>query len=268
MQIFRNVPYFGKCNLCGNITLLCKSHIFPESIVKLVQGKIEPMFVISRDHFEGLSTPEYSFRMDFCDSTILCKQCDREKIGVYEDYGRRILFPLKEKNNTYKDNPIRKLESLKYGAFETFSQVDYKRFKLFILSMLYKSNITQSSKYGDVNLDLVTNRRLHKMLYNGDAGFEYEFQFRLHKFTENEGPTEFIIPFMKVNKNFGLRNLEGYICGFGGYVIFIQTRWDFLVQSFNEGTVKKSGSMMIKLEDKNFAEEFLRFIANYLKMFG
>lgn len=92
------------------------------------------------------------------DRNILCSSCDNEVIGSYERYASKILLD----ENTYT-------ETVSLDGMKCFEKpVDYKQLKLFLLSILWRANLTslQSYKYIDIGQH---EECIRNMLFNGAA---------------------------------------------------------------------------------------------------
>jgi len=55
------------------------------------------------------------------------------------------------------------------------SGVEYKRFKLFLLSLLWRASISTRPFFELVKLELLQEEKLRKMLYEGDPGEQNEY---------------------------------------------------------------------------------------------
>ncbi len=98
---------------------------------------------------------------------ILCADCDNKLLGGYERYGSLILY----------DGHERTIQPTRYGPglhAVRFGELDYRQFKLFLLSMLWKASISTLDDYQGVDLE-DSEDRVRLMLLDGDPGGPYDF---------------------------------------------------------------------------------------------
>jgi len=136
-----------KCKLClKDKDLLKKSHIIPQFMHKGLRDGDGKFFRISIDDFsksQAIYTGEF-------ESDILCQECDNNILGGLEGYASRLLYG----GQLYKGENI-KFENRKnqYGvAMTNISGIDYEKFKLFLLSLLWRASISNRNFYQQVDL--------------------------------------------------------------------------------------------------------------------
>jgi hypothetical protein len=106
------------------------------------------------------------------EADILCKDCDGEVIGSYETYGRLALYA---GENEFVDGPIPE-----HGVTETgipvtkITNLHYEKFKLFLLSILWRASISTRLFFRDVRLGPYESR-IRQMILEGDPGRAEEF---------------------------------------------------------------------------------------------
>ncbi|MCH8304251.1 MAG: hypothetical protein IIB94_03875 [Candidatus Marinimicrobia bacterium] len=137
-----------KCKLClEEKPLLKKSHIIPNFMYKGLFTDDHKLFVVSSD---DPSNARYTFTGEY-EGNILCKECDNSIIGGYENYAHTVLYGgknLKEDQYPYVQNMVtRGGINLLYSI-----NIDYAKFKLFLLSFLWKSSISSRPFFNLVNL--------------------------------------------------------------------------------------------------------------------
>ena len=118
-----------ECRLCKKESDLCKSHIFPE-------------YMYSHCYDDNHSFMEFTAedgrynkrRRKGIYEYLLCKKCE-EIIQEYEDYGKRIL---------YEDAKPEIEESKQPYTNESYN---YRLFKLFVLSLLWRSSISTQDSF-------------------------------------------------------------------------------------------------------------------------
>jgi hypothetical protein len=171
------------CKLClQNKKLLKKSHIIPDfmyretgmydSSHRIRKFSVQRVFKIITDLFSP-PTGEY-------DKNILCARCDNEIIGHYETYARKALFggELPADENPIVTHHI----DLNGKRFSICQNIDYNKFKLFLLSILWRASITQRDFFQYVNLNLEKEEQLRDMILNGNPGEINDFPIFLYTY--------------------------------------------------------------------------------------
>jgi hypothetical protein len=160
----------GECKLCKERKpLLKKSHIIPEFFYAQSGVYNDKHQMHSLEVQEYLKSKNFSYRYTgVYDPNILCKDCDNVLIGTLETYSRQVLFGGLNKNNqiickNYK-NPNDGAE------FSLVENVDYKKFKLFLLSILWRASISNQPFFQDIVIPEVFKEKLRTMILNQDPG--------------------------------------------------------------------------------------------------
>jgi hypothetical protein len=228
----------ANCKLCLKEKELMFSHIIPEYFY-------EPMYD-EKHRFMQISTiPEIPIKhkQKGIREYLLCEECE-QKFSVFERYVSQAYYH-KESNKIQQDERIFVVED-----------VDYKLLKLFQLSILWRSAITNVELFGDVKLGPHTER-LRLMLFNEDPGKDYEYgclQFAVI-FDQNKLADGLIMPP-------ALFRVDGYrMCRFtfGGII------WLYVISSHNnqfrwkEFFLLESGKLTIF---KKFFED-IKFLMNF-----
>ncbi len=135
------------CKLClEDKPLLRRSHIIPDFMYQDIYDE---------NHWIHRGRPSEPSRRGRVptgeyEGNILCKPCDNEIIGNYESYGSRALYggelPIAE-------SPIFEQVVTPAGQRITVCRnIDYRKFKLFLLSILWRASISDRDFFSDVNL--------------------------------------------------------------------------------------------------------------------
>lgn len=96
---------------------------------------------------------------------LLCAECDNKILGSLEDYASKAIYGgrLAKNVNPVCDNYINQ-EGIKYTVCRN---IDYKKFKLFLLSILWRASICTRPMFDQVNLGPHTEP-IRKMIYESD----------------------------------------------------------------------------------------------------
>lgn len=145
-----------RCRLCREEKPLRKSHIFPEWLYKSLYDKKHHRFnVISTNTKKKRSTrPTGIYEKLFCD------QCEG-KLGLWEGYARNIFY-------------CTQLGLIEDARKIIFSKVQYAPFKLFQMSLLWRTSITSRPEVPRIDLGR-HNERIRMMLLDEQPGKPYEY---------------------------------------------------------------------------------------------
>ncbi len=151
----------GVCKLClNNVELLKRSHIIPDFMYSGLFDKSHLLVKINFDYsrHNKLFSGEY-------ESNILCANCDNVVLGLLEDYGRKIIYGGKKNKN---DNIKEYKDFIKESTVLCIDGVNYHKFKLFLLSILWRSSISSRPFFKNVNLGPY-EEKIRLMILNDDA---------------------------------------------------------------------------------------------------
>lgn len=144
------------CALCLDEKKLVKSHIFPEFLYKPLYDPNHQYLVVSTDK----DTPIRK-RAKGIYGKLLCYECDNNIIGSYENYASTIMF-----------ENVREKEIVETGFL--FKGLDYPRFKLFQLSLLWRASISNRPEARQIDLG-PHQEKIRKMLFDGNPGKMFEY---------------------------------------------------------------------------------------------
>lgn len=146
----------GNCRLCQEDRKLLNSHIIPEWAYKTMYDEKHRFFQISSDTERGKTD---RFKGEY--EHLLCQDCENST-AKWDDYARAVIF----------SKPGEKTYGLMTSGIEGAVQienVDYKLFKLFQLSLLWRASVTKREFFSRVCLGPQENR-IREMLVAEDPG--------------------------------------------------------------------------------------------------
>jgi hypothetical protein len=138
------------CKLCQKESKLRYSHILPEFFYLPLYDDLHRAMSIPSDEKEKLvqkGMREY----------LLCQECET-KLSKYEGYAARLIPKIP---NFPRDSS---------GLFVYSDDLDYKQFKLFQLSILWRASVSQSKMFAQVNLGSKHEERIRCMLHEEIPG--------------------------------------------------------------------------------------------------
>ena len=173
------------------------------------------------------------------DKNILCVECDNEKLGSLEKYAQKVLFGKNLKPEEIPDCQNYELESYEFSECRN---VDYHKFKLFLLSILWRSHITDRPKFNSVNLGPHANR-IKEMLWNNEPREELEYPITTTSFIRADYHYKDLI--LEPRRMRTKSGINSYIFSIGSFQFhFFVNSTDHKLPGFvNEMTLKKDNSM-------------------------
>jgi hypothetical protein len=141
----------GQCRLCLTEGILCSSHISSEFLYDDLYDEKHRMYgvrpiVDSKNAVLQKGLREY----------MLCARCEQH-LSTYEGYAAKVLRNFPE------------LGTKPQGAVVRLHGIDYTKFKVFQLSLLWRAGVTRQMSFREVNLG-PHEERLRRMVLNGDPG--------------------------------------------------------------------------------------------------
>lgn len=153
------------CLLCGECKPLCqKSHIIPRRIYALIKLNSQESLKIYSQQSKSKQS-----QSGIQDKDILCSDCE-QIFGVWDKYAQKLLKNLK--NGEHSHNIFNPSPSIKYIEIKNF---DYKKLKLFFMSVLWRASLTKDTFFKNINLNDQWQSKLTEMLKRQDHGSEDEF---------------------------------------------------------------------------------------------
>jgi hypothetical protein len=233
------------CKLClQDKPLLKKSHIAPNFLYKelkdednsFIKAKLDT--VTSQKAYTGLFEPD-----------ILCQNCDNVVLGQLETYAYDVLYTGKIKGFSMKN------EITPDGVEWVFCEgVDYRKFKLFLLSLLWRFSISSNDFYRFVDLGK-HEETIRKMILNGDAGEVLEFPCSVNSYRKHTDlPFEIISQPMKHRHNNGIC----YSVIMGGLLYTFYVSNNLIPDYIGEIVVNKNNQLKVVQIPKDHAIKIIR----------
>lgn len=161
------------CKLCNNATELRNSHILPEFLYENTYDEKHRAMLVSSSEKEKLiqkGLREY----------LLCQECET-KLSRYEGYAVKVIRNISD------------FEKDKSGDFVISNNVNYKLFKLFQLSILWRGSISENQMFVNVNLGKHEGK-IRKMLDQENPGESKDYGCFIVRISEPEKIHRIIMP--------------------------------------------------------------------------
>ena len=226
-----------RCALCLQDAELRRSHVIPEFLYEFLYDEKHRFQVLSLLSEQGNRREQKGLR-----EKLLCDECE-QKFSVWEHYASLVLKGEVPLTARPKGNIIH------------ISGLDYRRFKLFQLSVLWRFGLSSLQFFEKVHLGKHAEV-LRQLLLAGDPGSPERYGCFMFGLTHETGAfTGLIMQPGKVR----LHGHAGYRFVFGGFL------WAMLVSShdlgppLNQCTLDKTGHTPILLRPATQMENLNRF---------
>lgn len=178
----------GTCKLCKEEKeLIRKAHIIPDFIYR--ESKLfdenHKIVLLRKDDLKN-DKKSQEVQSGFYESNLLCANCDNKIIGQYEDYARIAFY-----GGAYSPYGNPKCSVTEYESI--CENISYTKFKLFLLSILFKASISISNFFREVTISEENIEDIRLMLINGDAKNVLDFPILVSTFKFSEVPEQMII---------------------------------------------------------------------------
>ncbi len=240
-----------RCKLCQkDKKLIRRSHIISDFLYK-------DLFDYKHRLYETLLTPDYQLESKLrqsggYDKNILCGDCDNKIIGNLERYASLVLFGGIDLSITHSPT---KSES---RYFEV-KGIDYRNFKLFLLSILWRASISTLPIFQNVDLK-ERQDDLRKRLLKNDPGASSDYPCAIFTYLHQTRISHQIIAEPKV-----IINDAGQACAYlfliGSILFAFSTQPDAKLAWVQSFTINKKGSMRVIQMSENLTANVVNKIS-------
>lgn len=149
----------GQCKLCLQTKELCReSHILSNFLYGFLMAENNEVIFVDSKKVQKRFNGEY-------EANILCENCDSKIIGKLEDYAAKFMHGKFSKRSSLKN-----IGGNEYLIVEGHESYDYKKYKLFLLSLLWRSSISSRPFFKQVKLANEDEENLRKRILESDPG--------------------------------------------------------------------------------------------------
>ncbi|MCH7949520.1 MAG: hypothetical protein IH875_03470 [Candidatus Dadabacteria bacterium] len=148
--------------------LQSKSHIIPQFMYDQVLGKEGYFHKIKKNTNKEYSSGKTikKFQKGEYDRDILCAKCENEVLCQrYEDYAAKVYQFINNKLESYRGIKIEPITN-EYADGNNINGIDYTKFKLFLLSILWRASISKRVFFGEVKLGNKHEEIIRKMIFD------------------------------------------------------------------------------------------------------
>lgn len=231
------------CRLCRqDVSLLSKSHIIPDFMYQDIfdeKHRLVKFTTLTPNSKSTIHSSEY-------ESGILCQNCDNNIIGSLESYTALVLFGGRVSTSS---NDYILPDGLEYTQV---TNIDYVKFKLFLLSMLWRASISSRPFFKNVSLGPY-EEEIRNMILSGNPGRPGDFPCIISSYLKTSFPKEIVAEPRRIR-------LDGFIAYsflIGGLLYNVKVikndRTDWVLES----TVNESNEMKIIHIPEQWTKELL-----------
>jgi hypothetical protein len=233
------------CALCLKQKELRKSHIIPDFLYKFIYDDKHRYFVLTTADDEPIKR-----QWTGINERLLCSECE-SLIGTYEDYAAKVFkggVPMTRR---------------KLSDRLVFGGIDYKRFKLFQLSLIWRAGVCRHESMSNVTLGPHAEK-MRTMILNGIPGRPHQYGSFLFFSPAVQGVMKSMIYLYEPVRVLGFRAFRAVL---GGLL------WAFLVAShtesfpYQQAFLSESGELPV-FNSGRLGEQFVRGFADGLKKKG
>lgn len=226
------------CKLClQEKKLLKKSHIIPDFMYNGIYDTNHQILKIKYPNFANykrVPTGDY-------DKYILCQNCDNVIIGELESYSSQVL--------NYGNRPKKKdllLQHTKNADGQIVlivDNVDYRKFKLFLLSILWRASVSSNLYYKEISLG-VHEERIRQAIFLGNPLDETDYQVCIMVVKINDILSrDFILNPIKISQ----KDNPSFCFYINGAFFFYSTERNSKEEIFYRGAITKANRIEIPL---------------------
>lgn len=216
-----------KCRLCNISTDFGKSHIIPESFfLHNRAGDEKPVIASNSDIFHPKIRPIGEY-----DKKILCKGCEKV-FNPWDDYGKRLLLDYFNNYHEIRENN----EILGYRI----DSYDYKKLKLFLISILWRAGISGQSFFQKILLGPHENI-LREMICNNNPGKCDDYAIQIFRFSEISYTVPILMP-LEIRTSYGFRYYRIYL---GSYFVDIKVDKRSTPKKYATGIIEENTPLII-----------------------
>jgi hypothetical protein len=146
-----------QCKLCLQEKKLCDSHIIPEFFFRQGYDDKHRLLVLSKQNIGKTKFIQKGLR-----EKLLCKDCESFLCKEYENYFAKLW---------YIDNLLPK-EALKKHYI--YKGIDYTKFKLLLLSILWRASISSRPEFSQIQLG-EHQEIIRNMILSRNAGDQFDY---------------------------------------------------------------------------------------------
>ena len=241
----RKAPCASPCALCLKYSELCKSHVIPEFLYTPLYDSNHKYFIINvKKDGRNLTRPKGIYEK------LLCKECETQ-ISKYETYAKEVL------NIQIRDN-VEKIIRYNMPIKYIIKNVDYSLFKLFEMSLIWRSGVSKREELQKVHLGDFHEENLRKHIFSKDPGMSEDYGCMIIYTPGLDGiGRKIILPPVRMKKR--LEGLISYKAFFAGFTwVFFISKQTHALPIKKEVFLSEEGVLQIMEDTLNTGVNFIK----------
>lgn len=232
------------CRLCEGPGPLRESHIVSELLYKTMYDEKHRMVGVNASKDRDPDLLQKGLR-----EPMLCGACEG-RLQKFEVYAARVLRELPD------------LTAYRPGDIVTIPGIDYRRFKLFEMSLLWRMGVARTPTFGAVQLGSRHETALRERILADDPGEPWEYGCLLIR-PHGVGPVDQLLVQPRLHRVEGHRT---YVMLMAGFV------WVFFASSHSRELAQKTGFLtpngLVVLIPSESAADFMKHLGRNLRRAG
>lgn len=233
------------CQLCGLEKPLIKAHIIPEFMYADLYNDQHRFYKFSIDEIRDGKNLKPFVQIGEFDKNILCAECDNERLGSLEKYAQKLLFG---QNLNADETPNCTNYDLDGYEFTECTNIDYKKFKLFLLSILWRAHITNRLKFSSINLGPHSDK-IKNMIWDSNPGDYSDYPITITSFVRADYDyKDLILEPRRIKSKSGLNS---YIFSIGSFqfMFYVNSSDHKLPEFINHFALKEDNFKTVHLKE-------------------
>ncbi|MBI4946221.1 MAG: hypothetical protein HY840_07450 [Bacteroidetes bacterium] len=222
--------------------LIGKSHIIPEFMYQDLFDNKHKIYVFSpyaklqgQERIKRPSSGEY-------ENGLLCADCDNKLLGSYEDYASKAIYGGELPAN---ECPTCENYENQHGVkFTGCKNISYKKFKIFLLSVLWRSSISSRPLFSEISLG-PHEEIIRKMIYEGNPGEASDYPIFFMTFVNDKSMSKDIIAQPQRRRTKDGHSMFVFMIGGMLYCFYVNARNHTLPEYVVTETIKPTNDMNI-----------------------
>lgn len=232
------------CRLCDKEKELQNSHIIPEFVYKQLYDNKGRFHVLSTLKQKPRPLEQKGIR-----EKLLCKDCEQQ-LSIYEKYAREILMGGES------------FQFERHGKLIRLSDLNYHKFKLFLLSILWRSSVSSHILFSRVKLGKHENK-IKKLIQNNNPGKPLDYPCIIFGLNSKDNIHANLID---QPRRFHTEGHITYRFIFSGFVWVYYVSSHKLPSLLTEIVINEDGNMVISQGSFDELSEFKHFAVDLHKM--
>ena len=213
------------CRLCLKDEKLCRSHIFPEFMYKPVYDQSRKICSFWTE--DARTVPLQKGLREH----LLCSPCET-RLSALEKYAKSVLA---------SPTPA----GAEVGGAFTYSDVDYRRFKLFQMSLIWRAGVSTLPSFAEVRLGS-HEKRLRQYILSEDPRAAHEYGCAMFALLRNSNMPESLIV---APKSFRVQSITCYMFVAMGFFWWYPMRMKNIPAELTDLFLKENGTMIVPIRD-------------------